>query len=384
MRETKSIIYLNFAPYENAGRILDFLVETFPLVVLFSFNFHKLNNKSQSNYIRIYRDGKKAKQIKLFKLPTPEALLFITLPLIMILIAIQTIWHLVRLKMHYGRFDLYLTVNAFTAWIGNILRSFRIVSKTIFWVWDYYPPGYPDWRIRIARWGYWQFDRWSSRTSSSVIFLNKRLVELRQNIGVLPKDKSYSIVPIGTNPGRIRKTKQPIIGHLGVLKQSQGLDLVFDTLDTLTKEIPTLNVEIIGSGPDEAHFKARAKQFRNVRFFGFVSKEDKVDDIIRAWKVGIATYIPDKSSPAYWTDPSKIKAYLGQGVPVITTAIAPFSKEIKRFEAGAVVNYHKPREFIEAVKMLCRNQDKFKDNVYQLAKKYYYKDLYPKLFKELQ
>lgn len=379
----RSIIYVNFAPYENAGRILDFLLKRFRLVILFSFNFHKLNDTNQSNYIRIYQDGKIQKERKLFELPTPEALLFLTLPLIMFLIALQTIWHILKLKKHYGRFEYYLTVNAFTAWLGNLLRSLQVVTTTIFWVWDYYPPGYPDWRIRLARWGYWQFDRWSTTGASSVIFLNKRLMELRQKIGVLPKRKKYPIVPIGTNPGQIVYSRRKIIGHLGVLKQSQGLDFLFDAYPEILKKIPDLKVEIVGSGPDEAHFKERAKNFPGlVKFYGFVKEEDRVDTIIRSWRAGIATYVPDKSNPAFWTDPSKMKAYISQGVPVVTTAIAPFSEEINIHQAGRVVTYGQITDLVEAIDSLLKESKAYKARAFDLAKRYEYQKLYPKLFKQ--
>jgi len=134
-KKNQSIIYVNFAPYENAGRILDFLNEQFSLVILFSFDFHKLNNKSQSNKITIFKNGEETKSFLLFKLPTPEILLFITLPFIALVIFLNILWYSFKFRREYGKFNYYLTVNAFTAWIGNLLRNFKLVKKTIFWVW---------------------------------------------------------------------------------------------------------------------------------------------------------------------------------------------------------------------------------------------------------
>lgn len=379
MKQDKSIIYVNFAPYENAGRILDFLLENFSLVILFSFDFHKLKNY-RSNRIKIFRDGEIIQEIKLFKLPTPEIILFITLPFIAFLIALQTMWYVIKFKRTYGKFHIYLTVNAFTAWIGNFLRSLKIVDKTIFWVWDYYPPGYPDWRIKIARWAYWKFDKISTKSSNYVIFLNNRLEMLRKNIGVLPKNKMYPIVPIGTNPRNPVLSQSKIIGHIGVLKLSQGLDLLFNNLQKLSENIPGLKIEIIGSGPDEKYFRSYTKKSPNIKFYGFVEEENEVDKIIKSWSIGIATYLPDASNAAYWTDPSKIKAYISQGVPVITTSITPFSSEISRSKAGIIIDYPDSQKFIEAVSKIFGEQKIFKKRAYQLAKKYYYRKIYQKLF----
>jgi len=379
MKQKKSIIYVNFAPYENAGRILDFLIENFSLVVLFTFDFHKLKNY-RSNLIRIFRNGKKIQEIKLFKLPTPEFLLFPTLPIIALIIALQTFWHIIHFKKSYGKFDVYLTVNAFTAWIGIILRDLKFIDKTIFWVWDYYPPGHPDLRIKIARWAYWKFDKFSTRLSNSIIFLNERLIELRKQIDVLPKNKSYKIIPIGTNPQKNFFNRNIILGHLGVLKRSQGLDLLFDNLQTLSINIPKLKIEIIGSGPDEQYFKTRAKQFPNVKYYGFVENENKVDNIIKNWSVGMATYVPDVSNGSYWTDPSKIKLYISQSIPVIATSITGFSDEIEKYGAGIIVDYYKPEKFIKAVYKILNKKRLFRHNAYNLALKYSYKINYRGLF----
>lgn len=379
MKREKSIIYVNFAPYENAGRILDFLIENFSLVILFTFDFHKLKNY-RSNLIRIFRNGKKIQEIKLFKLPTPEFLLFPTLPVIALIIALQTFWHIIHFKKSYGKFDIYLTVNAFTAWIGIILRNLKFIDKTIFWVWDYYPPGHPDLRIKIARWAYWKFDKFSTRSSNSIIFLNERLIELRKQIDVLPKNKSYKIIPIGTNPQKNFFNRNIILGHLGVLKRSQGLDLLFDNLQTLSINIPKLKIEIIGSGPDEQYFKTRAKQFPNVKYYGFVENENKVDNIIKNWSVGMATYVPDVSNGSYWTDPSKIKLYISQSIPVIATSITGLSDEIKKYGAGIIVDYYKPEKFIKAVYKILNKKRLFRHNAYNLALKYSYKINYRGLF----
>jgi glycosyltransferase involved in cell wall biosynthesis len=141
-----------------------------------------------------------------------------------------------------------------------------------------------------------------------------------------------------------------------------------------------LKVEIIGSGPDEEYFKGRAKHFKQVKFYGFIQEEDAVDSLMKNWGVGLATYIPDSSNAAYWTDPSKIKAYISQAVPVITTAITPFSAEIKKAKAGIVVDYYDSEKFVQAVISALQKPAALQKNAYQLAKKYDYRKIYQNLF----
>lgn len=376
----KSIIYVNFSPYENAGWILDYLVENFYLVFLFSFDFHRLNNKSQSNRIIIYKGSKKIEEIKLFSLPTPEALLFITLPFIAFVILVQTIIYAIVFKRKYRKIDYYLTVNAFTAWVGNQLRRVHVVNKTIFWVWDYYPPGYKDWRIRFARWAYWRFDKRSSSSATKIVFLNQKLIELRKDLKIIPRNETFKVIPIGTNPTHPVYGDRIIIGHLGVLKKGQGLDLLFESLNGIKKSWNGLRVEIVGSGPDEDYFKKKARKYKFVTFYGFIESTKEVENIIQTWSVGLATYIPNKSNESAWTDPSKIKAYISQGVPVVTTTVTDFSNEITKHKAGVVINDYNVEDFISAVNQILKNQKEYKPHAIKLAKKYYYKKIYEGFF----
>lgn len=382
MKKKDSIVYVNFAPYDNAGKILDYLVANFSLVVHFSFDFHKLNRKHSSNIICVYKNGRAVKTIPLIQIKTPESLLFITLPFRAPLIAFIIFMYLFLLQKKYGRFYYYFTVNAYTAWIGNICRKLNMIKKTIFWLWDYYPPGNSDWKVRIASYLYRRFDKVAASASNRIFFLSHRLEELRRLHGGISPNQKYEIIPIATDPKRCKIKKPEIIGHLGVLKKNQGLGYVFDSLRPLSPTKQTFKLEIIGSGPDEEYFKNRAKEFGDlVTFYGFVKDENKLQKIVSNWRVGLALYMPGEKNVSYWTDPSKIKYYLSQGVPTITTNVVSFAKEITSHNAGIIVPYGNKKALIVAIKTMINNYKKYGNNAYEVAKKYNYKTLYPRFFK---
>ena len=206
---------------------------------------------------------------------------------------------------------------------------------------------------------------------------------LRKKIGVIPQKKSYPIMPIGTDPKPPRTSGKRIIGHLGVLKKSQGLDLLFDSLPALMRKHPDLTIEIVGSGPEHDYFKQRAQGYKNITFYGFVKNQNTVNDIIRNWSMGTATYVPEKSNGAYWTDPSKIKAYISQSVPTIMTKVNSFSREIHLYKAGIVVDYFKPDEFVRAVGTILRNEKFYKNNAFRLAQQYNYRKIYTTLIRDV-
>ncbi len=375
----KNIIYVNFAPYENAGNILDYLLEHFPTVISFTFNFHRISSKQQQSKLSIYRNKKIVYECRLFQTPTNAPVAFILLPIRSLVIFAQLLFHLTRLKEKFGPYSVYFTVNAFTAWSGNILRSLGLVQKTIFWVWDYYPPIHDNAIVRFMRFLYWQFDIPATKQADRVVFLNKRLVDLRKTLGILPKDGSYPVVGIGTNPVlKIQeKPKRPVmLAFIGVVKKSQGLDLVYKSADLLAKHFPGITLHIIGGGPEEGYYRTLASNSPlRTEFHGYIKSSTRVNAVLKRCHIGIAPYVPDKANVTYYSDPSKIKKYIEVGLPVITTNVFDFSKEISRSQAGIVIPYHSA-EFVGAVHQLMQKYPLFQKKSLLLAKKYRYEKYY--------
>lgn len=388
MNNKKSIIYVNFSPYENTGNILDFILESFNKVYSFSFDFHKMHKKEGLNKLRIYENTRIKYQYSLLQLPIPQNLVFWLLPVRSILILIQMICYCVWLRIKYGKINYYFTPNAFTAWIGNILKFLNIVEQTVFWVWDYYPPYHPDPVIRLMRKFYWYFDK-IAINSSRTVFLNNRLQELRKKAGLMDSNKSYPIVPIGTCPNAT-KTSHKInkfkLGFIGVLKKSQGLNLIIENSELLISELPGLSIEVIGSGPDENYFKdMAAKSGLNIKFHGLISEDtqegqNQIAKILQRCSIGIAPYVPEKSNVSYYGDPSKVKKYLSLGLPVVTTSVFEFSSELEKTKAGLIFNYKKPQSFVTAIKNISKDPLSYRNNAVKLSKQYYFKKLYAIIF----
>lgn len=382
MKQKSSIVYVNFSPYDNAGRILDFLCSNFEVVLHFSYDHLRLKNGRKTNILTMYSHGHIIEQKKLFPLRTPDYLRFLSLPGVAALILFQTLWYTYIYKPKNTHFNYYFSVNAFTAIIGALLRSVRLVDESVFWVWDYYPPSYPDWRMILLRRVYLSFDKPAIRLSSRLVFISQKLITLRQKLNILKLKKHYQIIPIGTNPfmGKLPNRKKLVIGFLGMLKSSQGLDLLAESLPMLLQKHPTLKIEIVGSGPEEKEIRTRFKPWGDViKFFGYVEKEHDVDQIIRRWSIGIATYLPKSYNESYWTDPSKIKSYLSQSVPVVTTNVPQFSKKITAYHAGIVIPYDK-NFLVNAIDTILQKKKYYAKNAHTLAINYMYKKIYLKFF----
>lgn len=382
MNKLKSIIYVNYSPYENSGKIFDFLLENFEYVFLFSLGFHNITKKKKLNRLFIYHQGKLKKEYPMIQLPVPQRLVFFLLPLRSLINLIQILLYSYTLKRNYGKAGIYFTVNGFTAWIGNISKIIGLVDKTVFWVWDYYPPMHKDKIIILMRRIYLYFDSVSLR-SDKVAFINNRILNLREKSGILPKDKHFLVIPIGTDRFtniKKRSVDSVIIGFIGVLKKSQGLDIIFDNARSLIKKFPDARFEVIGSGPDEQHFKLRAASSPlKVTFHGYLEGET-FNSVLKRCTIGVATYLPDPSNVSHFGDPGKVKRYLSLGLPVVITDIFEFSKEIKAYKAGVIIKYGNSNEFTDAILKIMSNYKLYQKNALKLAEKYYYKKIYPEMF----
>lgn len=381
--KAKKIIYINYSPYENQGNILDFLLEEYKYVFLFSIGHHNLGKNQITNKITIYENKKIKKEIHFYYLHTSTKFVFAAIPIRSFLNLIQIVWQSRRLKKEYGKSDIYFTANGFTAWVGLVLRTLGLVRMTAYWVCDYYPNNYKSKIIRFMRWLYWQFDK---RTTSSdiLVFHNNRIVNVWKEKNVLPRNYKATLIPIATAKiltiNKKKDHEQIRLCFLGVLKKSMGLDYILDSTRLLSKNFPNLVIEIIGPGPDGEYFKKIARKSSvTFNFHGYLT-ENEVEQVISHSTIGIAPYMPDPTQVSYYADSAKMKKYIGLGLPIIATKVHEFAEEVEKNKAGVMVEYGNSQQLVDAIKEINSNYDVFLKNVMKLNNKYYYKNIYPKIF----
>lgn len=372
-----TVIYINFSQYDNAGRILDYLRERFGKVIHFSFDHLRLKNGRKTNLITVYDRGKITYQNRLYSLRVPEPLLFPSLPLVGLIMVYQSIRHSLKLSRR-GR-TVFFTVNAFPALIGMVLKKLGIVDKTYFWVWDYFPTAFPDWRLKLIRMYYMLCDRLAVGGSDRLIFPNRRQLSLRFRNGTLPDHAR--IIPLGSSrPVTPAFTHSVTAGFLGMLKENQGVYLIFEHLAELFAANPELRLEIIGSGPEEEYFRTLAEPFNDrIRFHGFIPDDNEVDKIVKSWFAGFAVYKPVPENESYWGDPSKIKTYLSRGVPVITTDVTDFGAVCRKEDIGICIPYE-PKAICNAVRTIYTRQSTYRKTALAYGKRFYYRKLYKSMF----
>lgn len=375
------ILYVNYAPYENQGKILDFLIDEFRYVFMISIGHYNINVEHTTNKLTVYKNKKIVDENFFFHLPVATPLVFILLPVRSIILLFQMILLTRKIAKEYGPIDYYFTVNGYTAWIGLLLRRLGLVHKTIYWVCDYYPIKHKDKVIQAMRWLYWQFEK-NTASSDLLAFHNTRLIDKWRKEKVRFSRSKTVLVPIGTSKEKLNRKKpcELTLCFLGVLKRSQGVDFIISSADLIEKEFPNATIHIIGPGPDKEYFVKKAKSKKaKIIFHGYVN-EKKLNNIISNCHIGFALYMPDPSNVSYYGDPGKIKKYISHGLPVITTNIHKFTNEIKQENAGIIIEYENKKELIKAIETIILNYKKYQENVLRIRKKYFYRNIYKKIF----
>ena len=175
---------------------------------------------------------------------------------------------------------------------------------------------------------------------------------------------------------------------MGILSKDQGVDLLIEGMPQILQNVPNSKLVIIGSGDEAENLKKRVKDLRlekYVEFKGFVKDNEEVNRILLDSNIGVAPYLITKNSYKYYTDPGKIKTYLGAGLPVVMTNISHIAKVIKDKEAGIVVEDQIGNIANGIIKMLSDKNYylKLHRNAISLSKEYSWENIYKKAFLDL-
>lgn len=379
-------MYVNYAPYGNAGYILDYLKKNFDHLIYVSFSFHPMGRRNRS-ISEIYFRGKLIRKISLLTLPVPKSYVYRLAPLLSLIAALEVVmialYVFFRVKI---RPQIFFAPNAFLIFIGFILRALSLVDKVVFWVWDYYPIPETGLYHKLLYRFYWLIlDRWSTYKADFVWYLNERLLEVREKSGVITDKNKQYIAPLGVEPISnltLHVIRKNTLGFMGVIKKHQGLELLLDSLPELVSAIPDIKIEVIGSGPDEGYFKTlveNSSESHHVICHGFIPDEKEMKKIIASWAAATAPYVPFEDNLSAYTDPAKVKFYLGCGAPVIITKVPPLAQKIHQRKAGIAIEYN-TKELLEAVKKIFKENDKYRKNALRLAQEYNYTKIYNNAF----
>ena len=156
-----------------------------------------------------------------------------------------------------------------------------------------------------------------------------------------------SVVPVGAWLDRlpvvpedaIARRKVVFIGHL---VPRQGVGLLLDAMKALVGRGVEAELEIAGTGPLIDELRAATSRMgleRRVHFKGFLDNHRDVEAFLASGSIAVAPYDPTGQTFTRYADPSKLKAYLAAGLPILTTDVPPNAGELAARAGAEIVGF---------------------------------------------
>lgn len=135
------------------------------------------------------------------------------------------------------------------------------------------------------------------------------------------------------------RSKNTIV-YMGQLSQNAGIDLLLNSLKIIALQIPSIQLIIVGGGgQDVERYKKTSVDLgvsNQVKFYGYVPSRDEAFKLISPGTLAVALYNPNPDNVSLYTEPSKVKQYIGAGLPVVINRDGPpVVKDFEKF-GGAV------------------------------------------------
>jgi glycosyltransferase involved in cell wall biosynthesis len=151
-------------------------------------------------------------------------------------------------------------------------------------------------------------------------------------------------VPIGLWADEARRVPEDasdrhraiFIGHL---VERMGVGTAIRAVAQLRRRGSELPLDVVGRGPEREDLEALAQQLGVadlVVFHGFRVGAELAERLASA-SIALAPYQDDGRSFTQFADPSKLKAYLAAGLPILLTPVPPNARELEHAGAAEVV-----------------------------------------------
>jgi glycosyltransferase involved in cell wall biosynthesis len=332
---SKIVIYSHFATTGACEELRDWLVSIgVREVVYVAFPF----GRCPDCFIRVehYRQGQLIKvRHSLFRFKLPDSVAYA-----------KDFAYALLYAVRFARgADVLVAGDNLLAWAGALSRCVSRARRIVYYMIDYTPVRYGH---RFLNSLYYWVDRQAACRADAVWPLTPQIIRGRFDAGRLdPHRVRWYTVPYGSHP--VAQGAAPAsftvtnVVYMGDLVRNKGAELFVPMARELKRIVPDFTFTVIGGGQYLPTLRAEVEQAGlqdHFTILGFVASIHEVVAHLVKGGVAIAPYYPhDSNSFTFFSDPGKIKVYLGCGLPIVLTDVPPIAKTLEAEGAGRIASY---------------------------------------------
>ncbi|MFC1649274.1 glycosyltransferase [Patescibacteria group bacterium] len=380
-------------PYEDDQPVTQYLKNNFTEAESYVMGLGQMSRIPPSKLLS-YRNGKLRKQTVYVENNLKSSglkLYFYTIPLSLIHVVVDFIR---AIKTINNTCDIFFAQHFLPAFLAVLFRKIGLLKtkKIVFWMFDFFliPPQFPR---SIYYRGMDLIHGYVRKHTDEMWFTTPRLMECDfERYGSLPNNTVTRLTEgvffkkIKTKRSSLKNTMK--LAFLGSLRPNNS---VYESLDAViysTAKGLSVELHIIGSGPEEERMKIYVKKNnaeKYVIFYGFENRGEEIAKILSICHLGLSLYNSDPYGPNWFLTSGKFRRFVSQGLPIITTTVPYYAKYVHDFRAGMIVDNNKVGVY-KAVKNIIDNPTLLKEmqkGVDKLYRKYEGEKVLDKNFKLL-
>ena len=191
------------------------------------------------------------------------------------------------------------------------------------------------------------------------------LAARRERYELAADDAPTLVVPIGLWADETRKVPKhafdrPRLVFVGHLVERMGVDTAIRAVAALKARGKGLGFDVVGRGPEHEALERLAVELLVedlVVFHGF-QVANQLERLLTGASIAVAPYRDDGQSFTRFADPSKLKAYLAAGLPIVLTDVPPNASQLAAAGATIVAN-DDPASIAAAIEALVVDRDRW-------------------------
>ncbi len=157
--------------------------------------------------------------------------------------------------------------------------------------------------------------------ASTVLVSNEDTKNTVNEFYKVDKNK-IKIIPNGVNISKFKhiQTNSKKVIFSGVMYHHRGLDVLIEAAPLVIKEIPDIEIELYGEGPELVKLRESVKEKNlgsNIKFMGWISNE-QIPDVLSEASIGLGplrkTEVTDNALPI------KVLEYMASSLPIIAAS----------------------------------------------------------------